>query len=221
MTKFSSPVPVGSRSTSGFMTKARPNHAGHDWAPPQPGQHVDVYAVADGTVTAAGTGVLSGHSGRIVIVDHGKLTGNGSTDQTVTNSGHLHTISVKVGQKVKAGQKIGTMGETGNATGVHLHLGVRFNGRFADPKKWLATKKIVPGKTKPLSGGSGYSKATRDWQLSMTKMFPAYANFAGDGIYGPYSADVTREFQSRVGLKQTGKLDAATKKSMRSMGVKV
>lgn len=227
MTKFSSPVPVGSRYTSGFMTKARPDHAGADWAPPKPGQHVDVYAVADGKVTAAGTRVLAGHTGKIVIIDHGELTGNGSTDHTLTNYGHLHTISVKRGQQVKAGQKIGTMGETGNATGVHLHLGVRFKKdgtdyfKWSDPKEWLATKKITPGKTKPVSGGNGYSKAIERWQRSMNKLFPAYANFAGDGIYGPYSGDVTREFQSRVGLEQTGKLDAATKKTMRSMGVDI
>lgn len=228
MTKFSSPVPVGSRYTSGFMTKARPNHAGVDWAPPKPGQNVAVYAVADGTVIAAGKNVLAGHSGNIVIIDHGKLTGNGSTDQTVTNYGHLYSYRVVKGDKVKAGQKIGIMGETGNATGVHLHLGVRFKKdgtdyfEWSDPKEWLKTKGITPGRTKPVSvGGAGYSKTIEEWQRSMNKLFPAYSNFAVDGRFESYSAKVTKEFQKRVGLPQTAKLDSRTKATMRKYGVKI
>lgn len=38
---------------------------------------------------------------------------------------HLDTISVKAGQAVTRGTKLGTTGKTGKATGVHLHLGVR------------------------------------------------------------------------------------------------
>lgn len=222
MTKFSSPVPVGSRYTSGFMTKARPHHAGADWAPPKPGQHVAIYAVADGTVIAAGKDVLPGHSGNIVIINHGKLTGNGSTDTTVTNYGHLHSMSVSKGDKVKAGQKIGVMGETGNATGVHLHLGVRFNGHFADPRAWLKSKGITPGTTKPVSGGgAGYSKEIEAWQRSMNKLFPAYSNFAVDGKFESYSANVTQQFQKRTGIPQTGKLDSKTKATMRKYGVEI
>lgn len=220
---YSSPVPVGSRLTSGFMTKLRPDHAGTDWAPPKPGQHVDIYAVSDGTVGAAGTNVLKGHSGKIVIIDHGDRTGNGSTDHTVTNYGHLDSIAVRVGDKVKAGQKIGTMGKTGNATGVHLHLGVRFNGKFADPAVWLKSKGITPGATKPVStgGGSGYSKEIETWQRSMNKLFPSYAKFAVDGKFESYSARVTKEFQKRVGIPQTAKLDSKTKATMRNYGVKI
>ena len=38
---------------------------------------------------------------------------------------HLDTISVKAGQAVKKGTKLGTTGKTGKATGIHLHLGIR------------------------------------------------------------------------------------------------
>src|SRR5699024_1595252 len=34
----------------------------------------------------------------------------------------------------RAGQRVGTEGATGNVTGVHLHFGVRKNGRFIDPR---------------------------------------------------------------------------------------
>lgn len=152
MTTFSSPLEVGARFTSGFAParklfgKIAP-HAGDDWAPPKPGQSVPIYAVADGTVEAAGVGVLAGHSGQVVVIDHGMVGG----DRTKTNYGHLASFSVRKGQKVSAGQKIGMMGATGNVTGVHLHLGVRFNGKFYSSKKWLESKGITVGKTLPIT----------------------------------------------------------------------
>ena len=54
--------------------------------------------------------------GRMVIIEYNK--------KWATLYAHLKTISVKEGQVVKAGQKIGTMGRTGRATGTHLHFEV-------------------------------------------------------------------------------------------------
>lgn len=157
MIQYSSPVPVGSRFTSGFMTKARPSHSGTDYAPPKPGQNVPITAVSDGVVKKVGNGnVLRGHTGLGVLIDHGKRTGNGSTDLVETYYGHLNSYSVKRGQYVKAGQVIGYMGTTGNSTGVHLHLSVLFNGKLADPAKWLKTKGIKPGVTAPVKTATGY-----------------------------------------------------------------
>lgn len=70
-------------------------------------------------------------------------------------------------------------------------------------------------------GGVAYDKDIASWQASMNKVFPSYANFAVDGKFESYSAAVTREFQGRVGIKRTGKLDAATKKHMRKYGVNI
>lgn len=69
--------------------------------------------------------------------------------------------------------------------------------------------------------GAKYSKEIADWQRSMNKVFPAYANFAVDGKFESYSAKVTKDFQSRVGIKTTGKLDATTKTYMRRYGVDI
>ena len=221
MTNFSSPVPKGARYTSAYGRRWGTLHAGDDYAPIKPGDHDPIYAAADGTVENVGTGILSGHSGQIVIIDHGMLTGNGSTDHTKTNYGHCSKIVVKRGQKVKAGDLIAYMGDTGNATGVHAHCGVRFNGKFASFHKWMKTKGITPGRTAPRESGVKYSKEIADWQRSMNQVFPSYANFAVDGKYEGYSEKVTKEFQSRVGIKTTGKLDATTKTYMRRYGVDI
>lgn len=155
MSNFSSPVEVGSRLTSNFSRARRlfgivRAHAGSDWAPKKSGDTTSpVHAVADGKVIAVGVGVLSGHSGLIVVIDHGIFKDKYGSDRTLSNYGHLTKTFVRVGDRVEGGEVIATQGKSGNVTGVHLHLGVRFNGVYSDPKKWLATKGIVPGKTAP------------------------------------------------------------------------
>ena len=94
---------------------------------------------------------------------------------------------------------------------------------FAGMKKLGWTEDLNGVVIKGLTAGSGpkASETIKAWQLSMNKLFPAYAKFFGDGLYGPYSEDVTKEFQRRTGLSVTGKLDEPTKKKMRSYGVKI
>jgi murein DD-endopeptidase MepM/ murein hydrolase activator NlpD len=47
-----------------------------------------------------------------------------------------NSLSVKSGQKIKAGDVVGKMGTTGASTGVHLHWETRVSGKFKDPIKW-------------------------------------------------------------------------------------
>ena len=72
-----------------------------------------IYAVADGVVEEAGN---CGGYGNCVLINHG--------DKFYTRYGHLDSIvsSIKAGDDVKGGQKIGTEGNTGNSAGVHLHF---------------------------------------------------------------------------------------------------
>ncbi|MBQ9083669.1 MAG: peptidoglycan DD-metalloendopeptidase family protein [Clostridia bacterium] len=63
------------------------------------------------------------------IIDHGK----GIT----TLYGHCSGLLVKKGQTVTKGQKIGYVGESGIATGPHLHFGVLKNGVAIDPMKYF------------------------------------------------------------------------------------
>ncbi len=79
-------------------------------------KNVPIVSVADGVVTYVGP--LSTW-GNIVRVKHNV---NGQEFETLY--AHLASMSVKVGQEVEKGKKIGIMGQTGRATGVHLHFEV-------------------------------------------------------------------------------------------------
>jgi len=100
------------------------NHKGLDITFPT---GTKVYACENGIVISAGWG---GGFGKLVVVDHG----NGMQ----TYYAHLSKINTAKGMKVVRGQNIGEVGNTGNSTGPHLHLGVVVNGSFADPEKFLA-----------------------------------------------------------------------------------
>jgi len=51
---------------------------------------------------------------------------------------HLSTVSVSNGESVTAAKVVGAIGQTGLATGPHLHLEVQIDGRSVDPAAWLA-----------------------------------------------------------------------------------
>lgn len=85
-----------------------------------------IKVVANGTVTFAS---YSGSYGNLIKVDHG----NG----VETWYAHTNKMYVTVGQEVKAGDVIATVGNTGNSTGPHLHLEIRINGIHVNPQKYL------------------------------------------------------------------------------------
>ncbi len=85
-----------------------------------------VRAAADGDVT--GTTMGAGY-GRQIVLDHGH--------DLLTLYGHLSAIAVVPGQHVTRGEVIGYVGQTGRATGPHLHYEVRVHKVPVNPHKYL------------------------------------------------------------------------------------
>lgn len=85
-----------------------------------------ISASAEGVVTIAGR---YADLGNCIVIDHGY--------GFVSRYGHMSEITVHAGQRVKAGQKIGTVGSTGRSTGPHLHYEVAVNGAKVDPLRYL------------------------------------------------------------------------------------
>ncbi|MCK5460808.1 peptidoglycan DD-metalloendopeptidase family protein [Candidatus Gracilibacteria bacterium] len=90
-----------------------------------------IYASADGEVKKASLGWNWGY-GKYIIIDHG----NG----VETLYAHNNRIKVTVGEKVRKGQLVALMGNTGNVrgiTGIHLHFEVRIRGRKVNPGNYF------------------------------------------------------------------------------------
>jgi len=105
-------------------------HKGVDF---NPGNGTAVASVADGVVTEAGS---DGGLGVHVAIQH-KIEGKIVT--TVYAHMTYGSLTVGVGDKVKIGQQVGTVGSTGQSTGPHLYFEVRLNGTTpVDPIPWLA-----------------------------------------------------------------------------------
>ena len=82
----------------------------------------DIVSFADGVVTVTGESSSYGH---YLIVSHH----NGTT----TLYAHCEKLLVRSGQTVKMGEKIALMGDSGQATGSHLHFELQQNGVYLNP----------------------------------------------------------------------------------------
>jgi len=121
--------PVRGIITAGFGQRLDPFtgegalHTGVDIASPV---GTPIRAAADGILFHAGQNAGYGNE---VLIDHGY----GFT----TRYGHLSTLCVVVGQEVRRGQIIGTVGMTGKATGPHLHYEVLVGGTPVNPLQYM------------------------------------------------------------------------------------
>lgn len=111
---FVHPLP-GARISASFaryIIKSRNRqHHGVDFAAPS---GTPVFAASSGVVLSADNSSLSEAFGNAVLIEHG--------DQLTSLSAHLSRLDVQLGQWVEAGQQIGLVGQTGRATGPHLHF---------------------------------------------------------------------------------------------------
>ena len=107
---------------------ARP-HEGIDVTAPM---GTPIEAPAAGTVRDAG---WEAGYGNTIVIDHGF--------GTVTKFAHASKILVREGQRVSRGQRIALVGNTGLATGPHLHYEVHVNGRPVDPLRYVLPEHVV------------------------------------------------------------------------------
>lgn len=117
------PVPVNNAClTSGFGRRFGRTHEGLDLQskPPE-----TVYAAAPGIIREAST---SSGFGNHIVIDHGQ--------GIYTRYGHLDHFASGIyeGARIGFGQPLGVMGQTGNATGIHLHFEV-LTGNYNNPRR--------------------------------------------------------------------------------------
>ena len=133
----------GARLSSPFGNRKHPilgftkHHNGTDFAAPI---GTPIMASGNGTVIKAG---WCGNGGNCVRIRH--------NSSYTTGYGHLSKFATKTGRRVRQGQIIGYVGNTGMSTGPHLHYTVKYNGKFINSQKLkLPSGKILKGEERKL-----------------------------------------------------------------------
>ncbi len=111
-----------------------------------------VYAAGDGQVVVAGDDHEVQYSpwkdfyGRLVVIEHDLP---GLDEPVFTLYAHLSEVDVRVGQRVRSGEKIAAVGASGAAIGSHLHFEVRLGANSYEntrnPELWLAPRVSLDG----------------------------------------------------------------------------
>lgn len=127
--------------TQGWLTSAFSSMRAHPILHiSRPHEGIDVVAPLGSPIEAPAAGVVtdagweSGY-GNTVTLDHGY--------GIVTKFAHASKLLVKTGQHVSRGQRIALVGNTGLATGPHLHYEVHVNGRPVDPLRYVLPEGVV------------------------------------------------------------------------------
>ncbi len=137
--------------------------AGHDGLDFAMNSGVPILATDDGNVVLSGDGAY----GTMVVMSHawGK-----------SYYGHLSKVEVQVGEHIKKGEEIGLSGESGHASGPHLHFGIKplhadlLNGFYGkvDPTPFLDLP--VNNSDSSISGGNmGYAQRIITWNVKLKK----------------------------------------------------
>jgi murein DD-endopeptidase MepM/ murein hydrolase activator NlpD len=116
--------PTGGVLSSGFGMRGGRFHGGIDISGERGTQ---IVAAADGVVIFSGRGP-DGY-GNTVLLDHGH--------GLVTLYAHNERNVARQGERVRQGQPVALMGDSGRASGTHVHFEVHQHGRLVDPLRWL------------------------------------------------------------------------------------
>lgn len=106
------------------------NHTGVDW---NPGRGTPIVAIADGVVSKIGP--AGSTLGVWVAIDH---VINGQEITSIYGHMEAGSMPYALGDRVRVGDVVGTVGSTGVTTAPHLHFELRIGGRAINPLPWLA-----------------------------------------------------------------------------------
>ena len=199
--------PFGSRTLNGTTRQ----HNGVDLV--GKGYTLDhVVAYDDGTVTAA-LNTCSGSepaTGNYVKIKH----------KSGLVSIYMHmkrgSVTVKVGDQVKRGQRLGFMGNTGRSTGAHLHFGLQIGGKYVDPLPYLRGGEIVTVTLDTIRQGS-QGEQVKTLQRLLNAM--GYTGEKGrtlavDGSAGKNTTHAVKSYQAAKKLAADGVVGAKTWRSI-------
>ena len=201
MAKYRSPFTQKCHMTTPFKKKgnwAAGYHTGEDW-------------VADGdrTLVAPTSGTVSYVSGSGSYGNHLIIH---TDDGNCILMAHMASLPcVKVGQRVKAGDKVGVEGSTGNSTGLHLHIEVEkgtawnYNKNLLKPSDYIDFNDFGKDDEDMLA----YKELLRILQYKGVIKTKVDEN----GIVGTGTVNATKEIQKIAGIAQTGKVNETTIKA--------
>ena len=127
--------------TSGWLTSAFSQMRAHPILHiDRPHEGIDVVAPAGTPIEAPPAGIVTSAGwstgyGNTITIDHGF--------GLVTRYAHASRLLVRAGQRVKRGERIALVGNTGLATGPHLHYEVHVNGKPVDPLRYVLPDVVV------------------------------------------------------------------------------
>lgn len=170
----------------------------------------DIIAHTGGTVNFCQTGyknntkITSGNAsyGNCVKIKH-----NGGYE---TLYAHMSSVNVRNGQVVSKGQKIGYMGNSGNANGAHLHFEVRKDGKRINPSPYLNAD--LPSNSTAVSTPSSSGKklylpaSATSWRVYPLNKKPTKGNECGflkPSKFGGLTYDIIRYSQTDVAVIKT------------------
>ncbi len=178
--------PVGKPNAAGYY-KARglrlrpPVHFGEDWNG-RGGGNTDlgdpVYSMANGIVVWAYD--IRGGWGNVAIIRHAyRDPSNGQVKYCDSLYGHLHTMQVKVGQTVKRGEQIGTIGSNRGMYPAHLHFEIRHNLNVGMRRNSVA--RDYSNWADPTAFINKYRRLNKEWgrQAVPVGTCPEYKGFRG------------------------------------------
>ncbi len=125
--KFMWPVPHFYKVSSHFGSRWGRNHDGIDIPAPK---GTPIVAVDGGMVIYSDNGIRG--YGNMIVISHG--------EDIFTVYAHNNKNKVDKGDKVKKGQIIGEVGNTGRSTGAHLHFEIRVKNKVRNPAQYLSIK---------------------------------------------------------------------------------